>query len=234
MSRKEDLKETMSAQPITIDDELKRVCPNLQLGTIFAEVVVEKRNNVVWNILQEAGKAVMNQYTLESLSSNPRLQAARETYKRLGKDPARYRISSEALMRRSLQGRDLYQINNVVDINNILSVESSLSAGAYDLSKLRGNINFRVGRAGESYKGIGKEIINIAELPVFADEEGPFGSPTSDSEKAMITLNTNRAMIVLISFSGDLNGELGNYLERGKELLKNYARGANITTSNIT
>lgn len=234
MPSKEELKDTMQQPFIEIDKELKNACPDLRLGIIIADVVVEKRNKVVWDILQKAGKAVMNRYTLESLPANPRLQTARGTYRRLGKDPARYRVSSEALMRRTLQGRDLYQINNVVDINNILSLESSLSAGAYDLSQLKGNISFRAGRTGESYKGIGKESINIAELPVFADEEGPFGSPTSDSERAMISLNTNRAMIVLISFSGDLNGEIGEYLERGRVLLKNYARGTNITTSDIS
>lgn len=234
MSGKEELKETMTEPSIVIDSELKRACPNLQLGTIFADVVVEKRNRVIWDMLQNAGKGVLRQYTLDTLSSNLRLQAAREAYRSLGKDPTRYRVSSEALLRRVLQGKDIYQINNVVDINNLLSIESLLSAGSYDLSRVRGAMVFRTGKPGESYKGIGKETINISELPVFADEDGPFGSPTSDSERAMITLNTRKALMVLISFSGDLNGELTSFLDRGRKLLRNYARGTNISTAIVT
>lgn len=224
----------MSQPSIEISETLKDTCPDLNLGIITADVVVEKKNEGAWGTLQEAGKQVESKYSLESLTTDPNLQAARETYKKLGKDPTRYRVSSEALMRRVLQGKGLYQVNNIVDINNILSLERSLSSGAYDLSRIKGGISFRVGKPGESYKGIGKEAINIAELPVFADDEGPYGSPTSDSEKAMITSNTNRAMIVLISFAGNWNGQLEEHMSRGKQLLKDYAQGTNITTSIVS
>lgn len=233
MSKKENL-EIMSQPSIEISETLKDTCPDLSLGIITADVVVEKKNEGAWDTLQEAGKQVESKYSLESLTTDSNLQAAREAYKKLGKDPTRYRVSSEALMRRVLQGKGLYQVNNIVDINNILSLERSLSSGAYDLSRINGDISFRVGKPGESYKGIGKEAINIAELPVFADDEGPYGSPTSDSEKAMITSNTNRAMIVLISFAGNLNGQLEEHMSRGKELLKDYAQGTNITTSIVS
>lgn len=205
MSKEENL-EIMSQPSIEINETLKDACPDLSLGIITADVVVEKKNEGTWDTLQEVGKQVKSKYSLESLIADSNLQAARDTYKKLSKDPTRYRVSSEALMRRILQGKGLYQVNNIVDINNILSLERSLSSGAYDLSRINGDIIFRVGKSGESYKGIGKEVINIAKLPVFADDEDPYGSPTSDSERAMITPNTNRAMIVLISFAGDLNG----------------------------
>jgi DNA/RNA-binding domain of Phe-tRNA-synthetase-like protein len=226
---KEDLSTT-----IVIDEKLKLASPNLKLGIITADVLVEKKNDIVWNILQNSGNSIREKYTLENLILDPQLQSARDTYKRLGKDPSRYRVSSEALMRRALQGKELYQINNVVDINNILSLEKSLSSGTYDLSKLSGNVSFRVGKQGESYKGIGKDSINIEDLPVFADENGPFGSPTSDSEKAMITINTKRIMMVLMSFSGDMDGQLQDLINNGSVLLKDYANATNIATSIVS
>lgn len=235
--RKEDggfIGELGQPYPMSIGAELKRAVPDLYLGVIGATVIVEKENRVVWDMLQRLGREAVAKYRIDTLAGSQRLQDARDAYKRLGKDPSRYRISSEALLRRVLQGKGLYQVNSIVDINNVLSMESLLSVGSYDRDQLKGPVVFRVGRQEESYKGIGKETVNIAELPVFADEVGPFGSPTSDSERTMITLNTTNILMVLISFSGDLDGELQRYLRRGRMLLTNYARGANITTSVVT
>ncbi|MBI3070224.1 MAG: hypothetical protein HYY87_02870 [Candidatus Levybacteria bacterium] len=227
------MEESQSVYSVSIAAELKRAVPDLCLGVICADVVVEKKNRVVWDILQRLGREAAAKYKLDMLSVNPRLQAARDAYRKLGKDPSRYRVSSEALLRRVLQGKGLYQVNNVVDINNIISMETLLSVGVYDRDKLKGPVVFGVGRPGESYRGIGKETLNIAELPVFVDEVGPFGSPTSDSERAMITFNTRKVLMVIISFSGNLGGKLPEDLEKGKALLRNYAGGTNITASSV-
>ncbi|MDD5013458.1 MAG: phenylalanine--tRNA ligase beta subunit-related protein [Candidatus Pacebacteria bacterium] len=145
----------------------------------------------------------------------------RDAYRAIGKDPTRYRGSQEALVRRILQGKGLYQINTIVDINNLISLETLHSVGSYNVDNLRPPIVFRIGKQGESYKGIGKEIINIEDLPLFADEAGPFGSPTSDSEKAMITLDTKNVMVVIISFTGQ--SYLRDNIQRIVDLLCNYA-----------
>ena len=113
----------------------------------------------------------------------------------------------------------------MVDINNLVSITSFYSVGSYDLDKLAGPVVFTVGGAGESYKGIGKEVVNIENLPVFADDEGKFGSPTSDSEKAMITSGTKSILMNIISFSGA--GYIEGYLQKAGELLSQYAGGRN-------
>jgi DNA/RNA-binding domain of Phe-tRNA-synthetase-like protein len=112
----------------------------------------------------------------------------------------------------------------VVDINNLVSLETLHSTGSYNLTNLKPPIVFRIGRHGESYKGIGKDFINIAELPVFADEHGPFGSPTSDSERAMITMDTKDILIVIIAFTGSRN--LPEQLRRTVNLLCTYAQAS--------
>src|SRR5258708_28695140 len=94
--------------------------------------------------------------------------ATRAGYKALGKDPARYRGSAEALLRRLIAGKGMPRINNVVDVINLVSVESRLPVGLYDLAYVEGAIEFRAGRAGETYKGIGKYDLNLEELPLFA------------------------------------------------------------------
>lgn len=206
---------------ISIDQPLKKVAPNLMLGVVSATVQVTKNSPPLWKEINKRIKELQSEITLASLYDIPQIKALRDAYKAIGKDPTRYRGSQEALIRRILQGKGLYQINTVVDINNLISLETLHSVGSYNIDNLKPPVVFRIGKPGESYKGIGKEIVNVADLPVFADETGPFGSPTSDSEKAMITLNTKKVMIVIISFTGQEH--LRGQLQRTTNLLCDYA-----------
>ena len=154
---------------------------------------------------------------------SPEIQTTRAAYKALGKDPARYRGSAEALLRRVIAGKGLPRINAVVDIINLVSVESRLPVGLYDLAHVSGDIVFRAGRTGETYKGIGKYDLNLEGLPVFCDALGPHGSPTSDSERTMVTSATTHVLAIIISFGGA--SALDRWTQRMEELIKRYAKG---------
>jgi len=156
------------------------------------------------------------------------VETTRKAYKALGKDPARYRGSAEALLRRVVAGKGLPQINAVVDVINLVSVESRLPVGLYDLRHVVGEIVFRAGRAGETYKGIGKYDLNLEGLPLFADTVGPHGSATSDSERTMVTAATNQVLAVIISFGGTEG--LDRWAQRMSALLKQYAAGQDVET----
>ena len=151
----------------------------------------------------------------------PNIRESRAAYKTFGKDPSRYRVSSEALVRRIGQGKGLYEVNTVVDVNNLISVESGFSVGSYDTSKIEDDLVFRIGREGETYKGIGKDEIHIDCLPVLSDEKGAIGSSTSDSERAMITKDAEEVLTLIYSFSE--NKDLERALDRGKKYLEKYA-----------
>ena len=159
----------------------------------------------------------MNQRELEiqelpfprGVLESPQVETVRKAYKALGKDPARYRGSAEALLRRIVAGKGFPQINAVVDVINLVSVESRLPVGLYDLAHVTGEIVFRAGRAGETYKGIGKYDLNLEGLPVFADNAGPHGSATSDSERTMVTEATKQILAVIISLAGRKGSSAG-------------------------
>lgn len=206
---------------ISIDKQLKDATSQLALGVVQAQVRVSQHDDSLWKEVDDCTKKLLSKITLETIGDIPEIKALRDAYKAIGKDPLRYRGSAEALVRRILQGKELYKVNTVVDINNLVSLETLHSVGSYDLSNLKPPIVFRIGAQGESYKGIGKEIINIAELPVFVDAIGPYGSPTSDSERAMITNDTTELLMVIISFTGRQNLEV--WLDRAKGLLQKYA-----------
>jgi len=216
---------------ISIDQKLKKAAPCLRLGIVFATVEVTRHNKSLWQEIDVCIKDI-SKIKLEKVPHFAQIKGLRDAYKSLGKDPVRYRGSSEALLRRIIQGKGLYKVNTVVDINNLISLETMHSVGVYNLDNITSPVVFRVGASGECYKGIGKEIINIAELPVFADEIGPFGSPTSDSEKAMIIKETKKIMMIVIAFSKD--SKLKESLTRAVSLLQKYANAQDIETTIVS
>lgn len=213
---------------IIINNKLLNICPKIQLGCIQYTANVEKGNKELWKKISDTIKDIETNMTLDDISKEKNIKDSRELYKKIGKDPYRYRVSSEALIRRILQGKGLYKINNVVDTNNLISIISKLSVGSYDVDRLGQELTFRIGKKGESYKGIGKDIINIENLPVFSDEFGAYGSPTSDSEKAMINNDSKNILTVLIAFSDEAN--LENHMKKGVEMLERYVGAKNIGT----
>lgn len=192
----------MTFPSLTIDDAIRRGWPQARLGCLLYIVDVRPRDEALWTYLN--GKlAPQLQAVLETtpLAEIPNLAESRQAYKALGKDPGRFRVSSEALYRRIRQGKELYQINTVVDANNVVSLETGFSLGSYDTANIGDAVVFRPGQAGEMYPGIGKSDIDLEHLPLLADERGAFGSPTSDSTRAMITPQTRRCLTVVFSFS---------------------------------
>lgn len=211
---------------VTIDHALKLKCPRTALGFLTAAVGAGETPSPLFEEMKSRETELLHLPEPRVVLESPRILATRAGYKALGKDPARYRGSAEALLRRLISGKSFPQINAVVDIFNLVSVESRLPVGLYDLDKVKGDIVFRAGRSGETYKGIGKYDLNLEGLPVFADEAGPHGSPTSDSERTMVTPATTRVAAILISFGGAEGLEAS--CQRMSALLQKYAVGKDI------
>jgi DNA/RNA-binding domain of Phe-tRNA-synthetase-like protein len=132
---------------------------------------------------------------------NPPEEAAavRTMYKRVGIDPTKRRPSSEALLRRVRKGEGLPRINSMVDVCNWCSLEFQLPYGLYDAAHIEGGVVLRLGKEGESYPGIRKDDVHVAGRITLADNRGPFGNPTSDSARTMVTPATTRALVVIFA-----------------------------------
>src|SRR6266853_5881903 len=209
---------------VTIDAALKAKCPRTTLGCATAQVNAPASPEALVAELNNCEQSVLRLPEPRAILESPEITATRAAYKALGKDPARYRGSAEALLRRVIAGKGLPHINAVVDIINLVSVESRLSIGLYDLAHVSGDILFRAGRAGETYKGIGKYDLNLEGLPVFCDALGPHGSPTSDSERTMVTSETKHVVATIISFSGKEG--LDRWTQRMGQLFAMHASGS--------
>ena len=150
------------------------------------------------------------------------IAATRKVYRSCGKDPSRYRPASEALIRRLLQGKELYQRDTLVDLVNLASIAYGYSIGGFDADKFQGDtLTLGVGKAGEPYEGIGRGTINIEGLPVYRDQIGGVGTPTSDNERTKMEMNTTHLVVLINGYDGNEANVRAN-AEYIQTLLKKY------------
>lgn len=156
------------------------------------QVLVVERDERLDEPLRQAAAAMRS-----AVESADVTAAVRTMYKRVGLDPTKTRPSSEALLRRVRRGDPLPRVNSLVDIINWCSLESQLPFGLYDADRIQGGVTLRLGRPGEEYAGIRKDVVHVTGRLTLADEAGPFGNPTSDSARTMVTVATTRALVVI-------------------------------------
>lgn len=164
------------------------------------------------------------------IKDDPQIIATKKVYRALGKDPARFRPSSDSLWRRVAQQKGLYQINDLVDLNNFFSLKYRIPFGSYDVTKIQSPITLTVGEAGETYLGIGKASVNIENLMVLTDESGPFGSPTADSTRGMIGEDTSEAIVIGYHFLAD---DFATIQKEIKEVLEAYLTEGHVIEQGI-
>lgn len=202
---------------IKISKELTSLCPGATLMVLSYEAEVQKSSVELLALLDKTIKELQKRYTMADLPEIPHIKDTRTAYRNLGKSPTAYRNAAEAMLRRIVKGNGLYHINNVVEINNLISVTTGYSVGSYDTDCLSGIVEWKPASDGESYQGIGKDVLNIEHLPTLYDENGAFGNPTSDSRRAMISTGKHRISSVVYSFSG--SDELNSISAQYQELL---------------
>ncbi len=217
--------------PISIASEVKEKCPQLQLGCIECNLVVKNKYPELLTHIQKELADLQQQYSVEDIAKIPTIQSSRIGYKALGKDPARYRLSAEALLRRVIKGKGLYQVNNVVDLLNLTSVKSGYSIGGYDVEKINGEVKLTIGKSNEPYEAIGRGELNIEFLPTFRDDTSPFGSPTSDSVRTMVTPQTQKFLMPIFNFGQ--HPDLEKVMQNAIVLLEQYADATSIKTQII-
>ena len=191
---------------VKIDSELYKIYSDIRLGFLQFKADVKKSDTSFWKYMNNTVQPqIKNEIDGKEWNDIPGVRGSRAAYKAFGRNPGRYRVSSEALLRRVRRGDDLYRINSVVDVNNLISIESGLSVGSYDLAHTCGTITLRKAENGEGYTGIGKDFLDMENMLVLADDEGIFGSSMSDSTRAMVTEQTKDVLVVIYCFENNIN-----------------------------
>ena len=189
---------------VKVSEEIEHICPEFVGACVEAQVVNTPYSEGLWTEIERMGERFRRELTTESLKEMPSIAATRRVYKACGKDPSRYRPASEALIRRVLQDKPLYQRDTLVDLVNLASIAFGYSIGGFDADKFVGDtLTLGIGREGEPYEGIGRGIINIHGLPVYRDALGGVGTPTSDHERTKMTLDTRHLVVLINGYDGN-------------------------------
>jgi DNA/RNA-binding domain of Phe-tRNA-synthetase-like protein len=208
---------------VIVSQEIERVCPDFVGACVEAQVVNSPYCAPLWEEINALGAKYREQLTTESLKQMPSIEATRRVYRACGKDPSRYRPASEALIRRMLQGKELYQRDTLVDLINLASIAFGYSIGGFDADRFVGDtLTLGVGRHDEPYEGIGRGMINIEGLPVYRDAAGGVGTPTSDHERTKIQMSTTRLVVLINGYDGCEERVCAN-AEYIQQLLRRYA-----------
>ncbi len=209
---------------IIVSEEIESVCPGFVGGCVDARVKNSPYCESLWQEIKAMGEKFRKELTTTTVKELPGIAATRRVYRACGKDPSRYRPASEALIRRQLQGKELYQIDTLVDLINLASIAYGYSIGGFDADKFVGDtLTLGVGREGEPYEGIHRGLINIAGLPVYRDAKGGVGTPTSDNERTKITMDTTHLVVLINGYDGNEDRVRAN-AEFIQDLLRKYCQ----------
>jgi len=174
---------------------------NLQIN-IIARVVNDVKvtnNSFAFSQMMKVARDYQEKYYNTPISEVPGVQKARSFFRAIGIDPTKRRPSSEALLRRAINGKELYQINNIVDVANWCSLEFLLPICVYDYDSIQGEISVKIGHSKDSYLAHNNRQMNFADKFVICDEIGAFGSPLTDSIRTAVTDTTSKVLMIIFA-----------------------------------
>lgn len=214
---------------LVVSDEIRAKAPALRVMQIEAEIENPDTPEALWAELEALAADVHGRYAMEMVNKRPAIAATRTAYKACGKEPNRYRPSSEALMRRMVKGLELYRTAAVIDLINLLSVACGHSIGGFDTDRIDGDtVTLGIGREGEPYEAIGRGPLNIAGMPVWRDNTGGIGTPTSDNERTKLSPSTRRLLMIVNMYGDEM--PVADIEALARRLLVTYASAKNIQT----
>lgn len=210
---------------LTIDQQIRDLFPLIEVGLLCGEVSNSEFNPELWMRIDDQSLYLRNTYNFETIREIPPIKSCKAAYRLLGKDPNRYRVSAEAMVRRIVKGSSLYRIHTLVDILNLASIKTGVTIGGFDFDKVNAPLRLGIGRDEEEFDAIGRGTLNISRLPVYRDQIGAIGSPTSDCKRTQLRLETQKFLMIITDFYGE--SFIGTVVEELKEFLSLFASGNN-------
>ena len=189
---------------LTINNDIRNLIPSFDVIAYKIDFASDydamTKSNLVDQLLNNIYIEYPKKYSYDTITKIVKLKHTRDGYKKMGKDPSHTRPASEALLRRVIKQGNLYRLGDVIDLGNILSLETLRSVCVVDFDKLQGDVEIRLGKVTDNYEGINRGIINVSNIPVYTDNIGPFGCPTSDTARTMVTSSTKSILVMIICF----------------------------------
>jgi len=226
-----DLSKVPATNRVEITNAVRERFPGIKTGYIVLEgITVEKENSALSSLKKSIETEVKNRFgSANEIKNSPRIAGFRKIYKGFGIDPDSHMNSSEALLRRIVSGKGIYNVNTVVDTYNATSVEQEIPMAAYDLDQIKGTLTLRFAKDGEIMTKILETeptVIKEGEL-VYSDEEGITCIDLNyrDSDRTKITENTKNIIVFVDGHEGITEEEITEVLGIVAKRLENFAGG---------
>lgn len=220
----------MKIVPIHVDPGVEG---NFNAGLLeFDNLKCQKFNNTLWREVEKLAEQLKIKYETPS-SALTELKPARDLYRTFGMEPTRIRPSSEALLRRVIKNKKLYQINSIVDVSNLASLSFLLPVGLYDVDKIEGPVVIRLGEKNQEYEGIRKDFVHVENRLTLSDNSGPFGNPSSDSFRTSVDMNTTHVLVIVFAPDYYPQNQLNEHCEYLRRLMLNFHPSGNCIREEI-
>ena len=149
------------------------------------------------------------------------------------KPTGRGKPASEFLLRIA-RDEGLPRVNNLVDINNLVSLKTALPISILDRRRLGGELSIRFGRPGEKYvfNHSGQEM-DIGGIPVVCGDasDQPVGNAVRDSMLAKVGAETREVLAVIYGSRQLPSGHLESAAQQLATLLETFAAATRCETS---
>jgi len=216
---------------IHIRKEVSELFPDMVIAYLKGNIKNSPGNPELWKLLMVRSEEISGSMDEESIRRVEGISAGKQAYRHLGKDPNRYRLSAEALMRRVVKGKGLYPISTAVDALNLVSLSTGITIGGFDAQQVKGDIELGIGLPEEEFIAIGRGLLNVENLPVYRDQLGAIGNPTSDSARTQINISTTQILMLITGFYGKKG--IDPVLDQLKTLLTHYCECTDCKTGII-
>lgn len=209
---------------ISLESEFLENYPEAEIGYLVAQVSIKKTDPFVQELKQGLKAHLENQgMNATNFVVHPSIAIWRKIYEEdFGVKAKTYRSSIEALLRRVVTGKEIWNICNVVDLYNCCSILSLLPMGGYDLDKVSGDIKIRYAKEGETFLSLGERERQETQpnQVVYSDDERLICWLWNhkDAAETCIDENSTRVIFFIDSFDRARTEaalkQLGDYLEK--------------------
>ncbi|MFT3925867.1 MAG: phenylalanine--tRNA ligase beta subunit-related protein [Myxococcales bacterium] len=201
--------------------------PTLRLGVVRADILRVGPSDERLLSAMTAAEAALR--VNPAGFSEPTRAAIRDVLRRGGYKPTgRGKPASEFLFGAATSEAGMPRVNNLVDINNLASLESAHPISIFDAALLGDDITLRFGGEGESYVfNASGQTMDVKGLPVICRGAArePVGNAVKDSMLCKVHPGTRRVLVAAYGTRALPERALELVCERLGELLEAHAGG---------
>jgi len=202
-------------------------------GILYAYTIVKDvdiaKSNPELEALKKKVTTDFEDMKLEDIDSISPISSYRELFTATGTDLHSKRPSPDALLRRIVQGKGLYNVNTAVDAYNLAVLETSVGLGGFDFDKIAEPVTLRYSQAGEKMRLLGDDKVTTLrdKQIVYSDANQPITVDMNyrDIDETKITLKTKNIILFADGAPGISENEVVEALEKGMDYIKNFCGG---------